>query len=244
MGDQLALDLEPRLPGPPETLRPMLPQTAPAPFDSPDHLFEPSWRGRRALAFLEPAAAEAPSVRLLGADGRDLAPALPELAGLATRVEARSAVLDGELVVVDRAGHAVRATLDRRLAGRPGPPVSYLVFDLLFLDGRPLLAEPLHRRRERLARVLRPGPAVVAVPAIAGEGRALHDAVTTQGIAGMLARVRTSPYLPGVRSRLWRFVAAGAGAAGAGAAEVPEVGSVPGVTPILALIRRLPLDEE
>ena len=46
------------------------------------------------------------------------------------------------------------------------------------------------------------------MPAIATEGIALFEAVVAQGIAGILARQRQSPYLPGVRSRLWRFIAA------------------------------------
>ena len=45
------------------------------------------------------------------------------------------------------------------------------------------------------------------MPAIAAEGRALYEAVVAQGIAGVMARQRSSPYLPGVRSRLWRFIA-------------------------------------
>ena len=68
---------------------------------------------------------------------------------------------------------------------------------------------PLHRRRDLLRRVLHPGDEVLAVPAIAAEGRALHDAAAAQGIAGVLARQRTSPYLPGTTSRLWRFIATG-----------------------------------
>ena len=71
------------------------------------------------------------------------------------------------------------------------------MFDILHLDGVWLLRTPLEKRRATLKRVLRPGDEVVVVPAIAGEGRALHDAVSAQGIAGVLARRRTSPYLPG-----------------------------------------------
>ena len=101
-------------------------------------------------------------------------------------------------------------------AGEPGRPVAFLAFDLLHLDGRALISQPLVRRREALRRVLRPGDEVVAVPAIATEGIALFEAVVAQGVAGILARQRQSPYLPGVRSRLWRFIAA-TPAAGAGA---------------------------
>ncbi len=258
MTDQLSLELEPELPHLPARLRPMLARPAVTPFDSPDHLFEPSWGGRRALAFLEPAVASdptgafttvdgSPSVRLVDPGGRDLAARLPELGALALRLEARSGVLDGDLVVVDAAGRADPAALEARLDGRPGPPVAYLVFDLLYLDGRPLLGQPLVRRREALRRVLQPGPEVVAVPAIAGEGRALHAAVTAQRLAGILARQRSSPYLPGVRSRLWQFIPAGPG--GTSSDEGPVVEPTEGregssgAAPVLALISRLPLDE-
>jgi len=243
MADQLSLRLEadtlPDLPN----LRPMLPRPLPAPFDSDEHLFEPWWGGERALVSIGPAdAAGGGAVVVRDATGRDLTAALPELAGLAVRVAARSAILDGELVVVDASGRADPAELARRLAGEPGRPAAFLAFDLLHLDGRPLLSQPLLRRREALRRVLRPGDEVVAVPAIATEGIALFEAGVAKGIAGILARQRSSPYLPGVRSRLWRFVAA---------TPVPGAPVEPGpdapgaaAAPVLALISRLPLDEE
>ena len=105
----------------------------------------------------------------------------------------------------------MRASWRGAWRGEPGRPVAFLAFDLLHLDGRSLLSQPLVRRREALRRVLRPGDEVVAVPAIATEGIALFEAVVAQGVAGILARQRQSPYLPGVRSRLWRFIAASAG---------------------------------
>ena len=71
-----------------------------------------------------------------------------------------------------------------------GRPVAFLAFDLLHLDGRSLLDQPLVKRREALRRVLRPGDEVVAVPAIATEGRALFEAIVAQGLAGMMARQR------------------------------------------------------
>jgi hypothetical protein len=122
--------------------------------------------------------------------------------------------------------------------------VAFLAFDLLHLDGRSLLGMPLVRRRQLLRRVLRPGDEVVAVPAIAGEGRALWDAAAAQGIAGVMARQRTSPYLPGVRSRLWRFVPAVSDAHLEGSDEELTVPDGPANAPVMALIRRLPLLED
>ena len=121
----------------------------------------------------------------------------------------------------------------------------------------------------RLRRVLRPGDEMVVVPAIVGEGCALHAAVSAQGIAGMLARRRSSPYLPGVRSRLWRSIAAATAvdtaaaekmaaadetAASGGGGTAEGTGDTPGgaetgepaaaaTAPVLALFRRLPLDD-
>ena len=246
MADQLSLRLDAdQLPELPD-LRPMLPRPLPGPFDSDDHLFEPWWGGERALVMIGPS--DLPgmgAVRIVGADGRDLTDALPELAGLAVRVAARSAILDGELVVVDASGRADAAELGRRIAGEAGRPAAFLAFDLLHLDGRSLLSQPLIRRREALRRVLRPGDEVVAVPAIATEGIALFEAAVAQGIAGVLARQRGSPYLPGVRSRLWRYVAA-TPATGATAGTAPDAGTpaeAAASAPVLALISRLPLED-
>jgi bifunctional non-homologous end joining protein LigD len=247
MAEQLSLRLEPALPSPGD-VAPMWPTPRPDPFDSADYLFEPTWGGHRVIAFIGPADRPgAGDARLVDPAGNELVGRLPELAGLAVRVAARSAVLDGELVVVDALGRADDDALRERLNGRPGRPVAYLVFDLLHLDGRWLLNQPLDRRRQALRRVLRPGDEVVVVPAIAGEGRALHAAVTAQGIAGVLARRRTSPYLPGVRSALWRSIPAGPAedrVAVSGPTDEGAGAVAAGTAPVLALFRRLPFDEE
>ena len=183
-------------------------------------------------------------MRILDPTGRDLTPMLPELSGLAVRVAARSAILDGELVCTDEGGRADDEALRARLSGERGRPVAFLVFDLLDLDGSSLLRQPLTRRRRELRRVLRPGDEVVVVPAIVNEGRALYDAVVAQGLAGVLARASGSPYLPGVRSSLWRAIAASTvepGEPGATDAESPDDAAASGTAPVLALFRRLPL---
>jgi len=257
MSDQLTMRLEPPLPNVPTGLRPMLARPLPDPFDSELHLFEPTWGGARALALIGPAAvAGGGDVQLVAEDGTQ-GPAPLDLAGIAGRVAARSAVLDGEIVVVDEAGRLDHEELARRLRGEAGRPMSYLAFDLLHLDGRSLLNLALERRRRLLRQVLRPGDEVVAVPAIATDGRALFEAVSAQGLRGIRARQRASPYLPGVRSRLWRTVDVVSAAAGTatsagdpvaadaemGAATDIGVGTGTGRSErVLALIRRLPLE--
>jgi ATP-dependent DNA ligase len=253
MADQLSLDLEPTTPRLPPGIRPMMAQTALEPFDSPDHLFEPNWGGTRVLAFIEPNPSDnRPQFRLLDERGRDVAPLLPELGTLADRVNVESVVMDGEVVVVDRLGRGDKLALAARLRGRPGPPVAFLAFDVLYRDGRPLFNTPLERRRDVLRRLLRPGDEAIAIPSIVGEGRALYAAVVEAGIAGVMARVRRSPYLPGVKSRMWRFVPRrdaddasleDSESATADGAEPTDVDPAPRTAPMFALIRRLPLDD-
>src|SRR3954471_15809956 len=110
MRDQLSLRLEPEiatLPNLPDALRPMLARPAAEPFDSEAHLFEPAWGGLRALAFVGPSDAPGDGdVRVIDEGGRDVGSRVSELAGMAVRLDARAAVLDGELVAVDDAGRA------------------------------------------------------------------------------------------------------------------------------------------
>lgn len=241
MADQLTFGLDPALPRA-GAVAPMWPVPRRDPFDSAGHLFEPAWGGHRVLVFVE-----AGGIRVVDANGVDLAPRLPELAGVRGFVAGRTAVIDGELVVVDGRGRGDPAALRARLAGESGRPISLLAFDLLHHDGAWLLGKPLETRRTALRRTLADGDAAIVVPVIAGEGRALYAAVAAQGIAGVLARSRKSPYLPGVRSRLWRSIAVRPSDA-TGEAEAPdpeaeaEVG--PQGAPMLTILRRLPLDFE
>lgn len=231
----------------------MLARPLPEPFDSEAHLFEPMWGGARALALIGPSEVQGGGdVQLVAEDGTQ-GPAPLDLAGIAGRVAARSAVLDGEIVVVDESGRLDHEELARRLRGEAGRPMSYLAFDLLHLDGRSLLNLALDRRRTVLRQVLRPGDEVVAVPAVPTDGRALFEAVTAQGLRGIRARQRSSPYLPGVRSQLWRSVEVGAvggsrleqRVAAAQMEAATDIASGAGRSErVLALIRRLPLEFE
>ena len=264
VNDQLSLRLAADRPGPPRALRAMLPRSVAQPFDEVDHLFEPWWGGERAFAFVDvDPATGAGSVRIVDRRGRDRAAALPELTatgGLVGRLGGHAAVLDGSLVVVDPGGRPDPDGLAERLAGRPGRTVVYLAFDIVALDGRPLLAQPLERRRDILSDTLEPGGPVLVVPAIPGEGRALHAAAATGGIPGVIGRHRRSPYLSGVRSRLWRLAATGPSGVDPDLGSIGSAGGMVGpdaltegehdafadtspTTPILALIQRLPLDQ-
>jgi bifunctional non-homologous end joining protein LigD len=78
-----------------------------------------------------------------------------------------------------------------------------MVFDLLSLDGRNLIDEPLSARRRLLEEVAVPSDRFQISPAVAGEGTALFAAAQAQKLEGIVAKQLDSRYQPGARSRAW-----------------------------------------
>ena len=118
-----------------------------------------------------------------------------------------SAVVDGEVIALDPRGEPDFALLQARIKGRgvaaePNPFV-YEVFDLLHLDGRSLLDEPLEERRRLLASVVRPDPRVRVSEHIEADGLAFFEAARARGLEGIMAKDRRSPYVPGKRATTW-----------------------------------------
>ncbi len=174
----------------------MLAETAPGPFDGDEWLFEVKWDGYRALAFLERGRAGG-RTRLQSRRLRDLSPAYPELGRLHGLLQAEEAVLDGEVVAL-RNGRPDFQTLQ---AG--GRPVVYVAFDLLELDGRPLLGRPLGERKKLLAEAIGQGPELVHSGFVRGSGVDFHRAAVAQGLEGSMAKRLGGFYHPGRRTRDW-----------------------------------------
>jgi bifunctional non-homologous end joining protein LigD len=82
-------------------------------------------------------------------------------------------------------------------------PVTYLIFDLLWLDGHSLMALPYVERRERLAGLRLSGPSWQTPEHVVGRGKALLDASADQHLEGVLAKRLDSRYQPGRRSSAW-----------------------------------------
>ncbi len=172
--------------------------------------FEPAWDGVRALALVEGG-----RVRL-GDGDRDLTAAFPELAGMGAAVGATQLLLDGELVVV----HDGRLDPERLRQRDTSPggaawrrlveqvPVTYLVTDLLQVDGRPLLGAGYRQRRQELEalRERLTGPTWQITPTFDGPPGEVLAAVTSLGVHAVLAKRLTSPYRPGQVSADWRRI--------------------------------------
>ena len=158
---------------PPAGLRPMHPTAArELPADQAGWAFEPKWDGYRALGHLLEG-----ELALRSRNGVDMAGWFPELGPLAQALGGHGVVLDGEVVALDEGGRPSFGALQQRMAGRGGrrrgAAVTYLVFDLLWLDGRLLTGLPYAERRRLLEELAVAGPAWQTVASFAGAGSAL-----------------------------------------------------------------------
>jgi len=176
------------------TIAPMKAVPGPLPGrDETGWAFEVKWDGYRTLAWCEGGHVRLQSANLLDVTGR-----WPELAGLAGALNASSAVLDGEAVALDQDGRPRFELLQRSQVA-----VTYVVFDLLVLDGHELLALAWRDRRRLLDQVLGSGERW-ALSVVHDDGEALLAACAAQGLEGVMAKRIESPYLPGRRSAAWR----------------------------------------
>ena len=109
-------------------------------------------------------------------------------------------VVDGEVCALDDQG---RPSFSAMQQGKPGTPIVYFVFDLLEVDGEPVVDLPLEERRERLEKLLDKRNKTVRFSETFEDGQSLLAAAKKQGLEGIMAKRLGSRYLPGRRSREW-----------------------------------------
>ena len=157
-------------------------------------LFEVKWDGYRAIARVEAGEATLTSRR-----GNDLTVRFPSVAkALAQAVRTPDCVLDGEVCALDEQGRSSFSVMQQG----SGPLVFY-AFDLLEVDGEPLLDLPLDERRERLEGLLDRRNETVRLSEAFEDGQALYEAAKEQGLEGVIAKRADSRYQPGKRTREW-----------------------------------------
>jgi len=190
-----------------DSLRPMKAVTGALPADETGWVFEIKWDGVRVVS-----AIESGKVRLRSSNGNDITGRYPELQALAGALDGHVVVLDGEVVAFDDDGrpnfgllqhrmHVASAAEVRKRADTV--PITYVVFDLLHLDGHDVTPLP-YRDRRRLLKDLVPDDGCWTVPEHReADGNALLDAVRTRGLEGVVAKKIDSPYVPGKRSSSW-----------------------------------------
>src|SRR3954470_1894607 len=203
MGAPADPDAEPM----PERLVPMLARAAPLPADDEGWAYEIKWDGVRAVCFSEPG-----RMRFVTRNGNDVTPRYPELARLNRALSMHRAILDGEVVAFDAEGrpsfgalqgrmHLTREAQVKRLAKEA--PVTYIIFDLLWLDGHSVMDRSYEDRRALLADLALDGARWLTPEHHVGGGQALLEATREQGLEGVIAKRLDSPYEPGRRTGCW-----------------------------------------
>ncbi|HEX5591290.1 MAG TPA: DNA ligase D [Candidatus Limnocylindrales bacterium] len=198
------IDLANAIPAPmPGFIEPMAATLADKGFRDEDWLFEVKWDGYRLQAVVRDG-----KVRTFTRNGKDGDTYFPRLLSPPTWIDAREAIVDGEVVAVDDDGMPSFPLLQERLGvkgpnGGAAPGLLYQAFDILYHDGRSLLRVPLEDRKRLLRSVLRDDRRVRFASHVETEGVAFLEACAKQGLEGAIAKHRRSTYEPGTRSRAW-----------------------------------------
>jgi bifunctional non-homologous end joining protein LigD len=174
----------------PARLEPMLATAGGLPSEDGRWAYEIKWDGVRAIAYSQPGQLQLQSRNL-----NDITDQYPELRRLNRALSSSSAVLDGEIVAFDESHKPSFAALQQRMHVvskaqvkrlSRSTPVTYVIFDLLWLDGRSLMRLPYAERRERLAALELSGESWQTPQHILGEGQAVLEASAEQGLEGIL----------------------------------------------------------
>jgi bifunctional non-homologous end joining protein LigD len=170
--------------------------------------YEFKWDGIRVLLWIDGGRPRAES-----RNGNDITTAFPELRALAEAVGSDQVVLDGELVALDDEGRPRFSRLQRRMhiasareaaAAAAKYPASMIVFDVLHVNGRSLLAATYDERRAVLEGLGLAGPSWGVTPSFTDDpGEEVMRTAVEIGMEGVVAKRRSSVYRPGVRSRDW-----------------------------------------
>ena len=164
----------------------------------PDWVYEIKWDGVRALVYIDHG-----NLSILTRNNNRCERQYPELQVLPHYIDARQAVVDGEIVVLDDKGvsqfeliqprihtsdgHAIARMAERR-------PALFYAFDLAHLDGHDLRKLPLSERRAKLAAILKPFPLLRLSETFPAEGDELLEAARATGLEGLVAKRLNSTY--------------------------------------------------
>ena len=182
---------------PPAFIPPMTARVVQALPEGDEWIYEVKFDGYRALLLKD-----GPRVQLRSRNNKDLTRTYPPIREAAVRLNADSAVLDGEIVAVDAKGHPSFQALQHR-AAHPGYAIVFYAFDVIYLDGHDLTRLPLEERKARLPEVV-DGSGILLSHALPGTAAQVIDAVQRLGLEGVIAKRKDSAYQAGLRTDAWR----------------------------------------
>ncbi|UPK67969.1 DNA ligase D [Chitinophaga filiformis] len=178
----------------PKGIEPMLCTLIATPIDDPDYIYEVKFDGYRIISYVQ-----TDDIRLGSRGGKDYTSRYPLIVE-ALRKIGYQVVLDGEVVVFNEDGVPDFDALQSYNGHTT--PISYCLFDLLWLDGRDLMQLPLMERKAKL-RDLIAGIEGLVYSESFDDGPGLYDLMIKNGIEGIVAKRKGSKYLPGNRGYDW-----------------------------------------
>ena len=171
-----------------------------APPSGPSWVHEIKHDGYRMLCRID-----AGQAQLVSRTAKDWTASFGSLPRALARLPVTSAWLDGEVVVVDAKGRSSFQALQNALSGA-AETLTYLAFDLLYLNGVDLRAVALLERKRLLEELLSEAPASVKYSAhFAAPGAAFLQNVCALGLEGMISKRADLPYRPG-RGPAWQKI--------------------------------------
>ena len=156
--------------------------------------FEVKFDGYRALAYVRGSEA-----RLVSRNGNDLTARFENVGrALSSAIKTPDCVLDGEVCALDEEGRSSFSAMQQGSGA-----IVYYVFDVLEVEGTPVVDRPLEERRKELVRLLDRRNRTVLLSEAFDDGPGLKKAAAAQNLEGIVAKKAGSRYEPGRRSRNW-----------------------------------------
>jgi bifunctional non-homologous end joining protein LigD len=145
------------------------------------------------------------NVQIISRRGTIYTSEFPEIVEAAKKITATSTVLDGEIVVLDKAGVSRFQLLQQLGENRKG--LAYFAFDLLWLDGESLLQQPLEERKRMLMKLLGRRAGVIRyTPHFDADGATVFANACSLGAEGIVSKLRDGAYRSGARSADWQKI--------------------------------------
>jgi DNA ligase D-like protein (predicted ligase) len=183
--------------------KPMLALEVSKPFSDSNWVFEIKWDGFRAIAYVKE------TFSLRSRNGKELKGTFPEIEELTHLTS--NVVVDGEIVIVKEGRVDFQALQKRSQVLSPlevahrakSSPATYVIFDILEKNGKPLVDLPLVERKEILRQSVNEGQHNLISDCVEGRGEEYYHSAVQKGLEGVVAKKKSSLYEQGQRTGAW-----------------------------------------
>lgn len=178
-----------------QIIKPMLAFSS-KPFSSPNYIFEYKYDGTRCIAYVK-----GEEIKFLNRRGFFFEQKYPELTSN-IKIKGTKAILDGEIVILkgeiadfNQLQEREQTNSDLRIKILADiNPATFIVFDILHLDGKDLIDLPLMERKKILKDVLFTNERIKMIDFVEEKGEDLFEEAKNKGMEGIMAKLKDSKY--------------------------------------------------